>query len=294
MAIHQGVLFVWPSPLVRGEEPPSRDLIPGAPDIPADQELPGSVMRDMPVDMPLLLENILDPDHGEWAHCHFQGFKPFCFEPGRRSSITTVPFPAKGAAPIPTSLVLGKLSVIEPILQACADSHHLQPFPIWSVTFLFSPADKLSCCLPTSVGRPLQATTVLTQPVKVRRPFSPLSSMINRSSVSSPSLGEAADRAPGCLQDGQGQSSIPKEVCLGQDYKDGEEVAITFKAPCFVQWDRPPSYGRMHGSICFWVVPLGVGRSRFISCTNMPAFENAKAPIWMRHVFLNSFLGEPS
>eukprot|EP00951_Prasinocladus_malaysianus_P029024 scaffold266472_cov37-Prasinocladus_malaysianus.AAC.1 len=51
----------------------------------------------MPVDAPLLLENVLDPDHGEFAHGNFQGFAPFQAHPDKQSSITVSMFKNPGA-----------------------------------------------------------------------------------------------------------------------------------------------------------------------------------------------------
>eukprot|EP00951_Prasinocladus_malaysianus_P021578 scaffold178533_cov30-Prasinocladus_malaysianus.AAC.1 len=61
-------------------------------------------------------------------------------------------------------------------------------------------------------------------------------------------------------------------------------------APMFVKWNRPASFGYMHGSIVFWVVPLGVGKSRFVSTSF--AASKAKIPTWIFHSFLNDFLDQ--
>ena len=92
------MLWVWPTPLAAGETPPSRDLIPGFPgeegDTPGHQ---GWMMRDFENDYPLLLENILDPDHAEFVHASPLIFKDFTFLPDQpRRQITKKFFPVQG------------------------------------------------------------------------------------------------------------------------------------------------------------------------------------------------------
>lgn len=89
------------------------------------------------------------------------------------------------------------------------------------------------------------------------------------------------------LPGGEGEaSSVPRQLTFSQPWGDaGEEVMITYKAPCFVEWRRPPGMGGLAGSIYFWTVPLGVGRVRFLSCHTM--FPGRKLPRWVLHLFLN-------
>jgi hypothetical protein len=75
---------------------PPLDLIPSIPGSTQDSPVLNAVFRDMPgVDMPLLLENIIDPDHGQYAH-QIKMFEPFCFQEGRKSSVDCDYFPVKG------------------------------------------------------------------------------------------------------------------------------------------------------------------------------------------------------
>ena len=87
-------------------------------------------------------------------------------------------------------------------------------------------------------------------------------------------------------------SEVPCQVTFSQAYEDTDtDVSITWKAPCYVEWRRPPGH-RMAGVIGFWVVPLGVGRSRFLMRT-VPGF-NKKVPDWVYHSFMNNFIDQDS
>jgi len=184
--VFHGLVFVWPSPREAGQGPPPEELLPAIPGAAKGDAVRNSVFRDMPgVDMPLLLENILDPDHGEYAH-QIQMFEPFTFLEGVKSNVDIDYFPARG---------------------------------------------------------------------------------------------------------GGGTSTVPRRVSFSQPWgDDGEEVSITYTAPGFVEWRRPAGMGGLAGSIYFWVVPLGVGRVRFLSCHTM--FPSRTAPRWLLHLFLNKFLDE--
>ena len=79
---------------------------------------------------------------------------------------------------------------------------------------------------------------------------------------------------------------------FSQAYKDADtDVSLTWKAPCYVEWRRPPAHP-MEGVIAFWVVPTGVGRSRFFVRSVMESSK--KFPAWQYHMSLNNFLDQDS
>lgn len=61
---HQGMLWVSPSP----GQPPPLDSMVGLPELDGPGWVANDFVRDMPVDFTLLLENVMDPDHGIFAH----------------------------------------------------------------------------------------------------------------------------------------------------------------------------------------------------------------------------------
>lgn len=60
----QGMIWVYPNPGAA----PSQDSIPVLPELDEEGWTSDDFVRDMPVDYTLLVENLLDPDHGLYAH----------------------------------------------------------------------------------------------------------------------------------------------------------------------------------------------------------------------------------
>ncbi|KAL0031373.1 hypothetical protein WJX79_007208 [Trebouxia sp. C0005] len=60
----QGMIWVYPNPGAA----PSQDSIPVLPELDKEGWTSDDFVRDMPVDYTLLVENLLDPDHGLYAH----------------------------------------------------------------------------------------------------------------------------------------------------------------------------------------------------------------------------------
>ncbi|DBA95205.1 TPA: hypothetical protein ACH3X3_013107 [Trebouxia sp. C0006] len=60
----QGMIWVYPNPGAA----PSQDSIPVLPELDEENWTSDDFVRDMPVDYTLLVENLLDPDHGLYAH----------------------------------------------------------------------------------------------------------------------------------------------------------------------------------------------------------------------------------
>lgn len=67
----------------------------------------------------------------------------------------------------------------------------------------------------------------------------------------------------------------------------------TLQAPCTVTLARRDENKRTKGVACFWVCPVGTGRSRFLS---LAAFKGSpiKIPRWFQHMALNGFLDQDS
>ena len=269
-AVHQNMLWVWPTPLAAGETPPSRDLIPGIPGEEGDT-LGRVWMRDFENDYPLLLENILDPDHAEFAHASPLIFKDFTFLPDQpRRQITKKFFPVQGK---PTTISNPSMATIKkpwkPLPNAATvppcsyPLHSLPPFCIYPVP----PASTWYRVFPSPRDRELRCLC--------RRIEMP-------NSVSCLVAADGSDTP----------SEVPCQVEFSQAYKDTDtDVSITWKAPCYVEWRRPPGHP-MAGVFGFWVVPTGVGRSRFFIRT-VPGFSK-KVPDWLYHTFMNNFTDQDS
>jgi len=81
-------------------------------------------------------------------------------------------------------------------------------------------------------------------------------------------------------------------VDKGEDGSETAKVSTTrFDAPCTISMGRKSRSGKATFLACFWVIPTGFGRSRFMSCAlvKSPPF---RVPRWAVAIGVNNFLDQ--
>eukprot|EP00891_Asterochloris_glomerata_P009043 jgi/Astpho2/9043/Aster-x1561 len=193
----QGMLWLWPRP---GADP-DEGSIPTIPELDQPGFTSDDFMRDMPVDLSLLLENLLDPDHGLWAH-QAASFDSYTASPDYPMHISE---------------------------QAAGDNQF-----------------KL-------VG---EVPAVLKMTGK------------DSASKTKPLPGEQATSAADLT------------------------ARIVFDAPVTVHWSRRDQNDRTNFITAFYVLPVGLGRTRFIARYIRSLAPNLHPPRWLTSIFLNRFLDQ--
>uniref|UniRef100_A0A0G4GVX5 Rieske domain-containing protein n=1 Tax=Chromera velia CCMP2878 TaxID=1169474 RepID=A0A0G4GVX5_9ALVE len=240
--VQQGVVWIHPfaSPL-EAETSNLFNEIPRVPEL--DDPLYGwcgegeggepfaGVVRDLPIDYSLLVENILDPDHGLFAHCA-KGFDLYTATAQQPQHVSFFPVPMQRLGTPESSYEPGGLFTIQSSVDAVPKLSE-------------STAKEKKDSKPNEDKKPLRATSRFTPP---------------------------------CL------------IASGR---------------------RDPLTGVSPFIIAFWVCPVGVGRTRFMSASVARGKESAKGsggkpkkngkkrsrpgiPRWLQHLFINNFLDEDS
>lgn len=191
-----------------------------------EMSLPGykyvGAVRDFPVDYSLLVENVLDPDHGLFAH-QAVGFDLYSASAARP---VTVGVHAGSDAGARDGDVNGR-EVVAPYLTGSVDA------------------------VPKLTAKP-DAPAATTGAAKA-------------SAIAA--LGTSAPSAATVLK-----------------------ATSRFEPPCLVYMGRRDERGTSKFVTCFWIVPMGAGRTRFISAAVGAA--PFMPPRWVQHVVLNNFLDE--
>jgi len=68
VTVQQGIVWMWPQPVTAGTPPPDTSTIPTLPQLDQGGWVADDYVRDFPLDYTLLAENVMDPDHGLFAH----------------------------------------------------------------------------------------------------------------------------------------------------------------------------------------------------------------------------------
>lgn len=215
--IHQGLIWLWPGPVPEGDNA----LLPTPPTIPELDDpsfgIAGKAVRDFPmIDWTLLLSNILDPDHGLFAH-QASSFDWYVASPDHPLEI-----------------------------EESFDNHS------WT--------------------------------------------MISRVPAIHKILLKSQQRREGATA-ASGSAKTKKRETEQKDNKKKDAPVLyatsTLQAPCTVTLARRDENKRTKGVACFWVCPVGTGRSRFLS---LAAFKGSpiKIPRWFQHMALNGFLDQDS
>lgn len=85
--------------------------------------------------------------------------------------------------------------------------------------------------------------------------------------------------------------AVPKLTAEPGGPPDAPLKATTrFSPPCLIYMGRRDTEGASKFVTCFWIVPAGVGRTRFISAA--VGVAPVLPPRWVQHIVLNNFLDE--
>ncbi|GMI46054.1 hypothetical protein TrCOL_g13597 [Triparma columacea] len=193
--VEQGLLWLFPGANAENAKPPPRVQ---EMDDPAFKW--STAVRDLPIDYSILIENILDPDHGLFAH------------------------------------------------QAA-------PFDLYTA----------------SRDAPQTVTLAETSPG-----FFSLSSAVS----ATPKLAATKEK------------TVKDTTLVGSALNiTGALTGIsTFRPPCTIATGRRDADGETKFQACFWIAPVGIGRTRFMSAAvgRLPF----SVPRWLQHVSLNNFLDQ--
>ena len=244
-----GLVWVFPSPSPKLGEAPLPP-IPVPPEMLSPDFVKSPVVRDIPVDFTVLLENVMDFDHGPFAHqaLAFDLYSGSREHPQRVRVLEEEESVAPFTIEMRTAAVEGKLP--KRILpQSKKDKPAVKP------------------------GAPKKAP----KPVK----------QVMAAPGDAVAAAETAFVAALAAEKSDHTEANETEE-RGSSGNDGEAFVLqatsTFSAPCqVVSGRRDPNTGKSNFMNAFWVVPTGVGRCRFMSCA---IIRKDILPPGLRDVFL--------
>jgi len=244
-----GLVWVFPSPSPKLGEAPLPPL-PVPPEMLSSDFVKTGVVRDIPVDFTVLLENVMDFDHGPFAHqaLAFDLYSGSREHPQRVRVLEEEESVAPFTIEMRTAAVEGKLP--KRILpQSKKDKPAVKP------------------------GAPKKAP----KPVK----------QVMAAPGDAVAAAETAFVAALAAEKSDHTEANETEE-RGSSGNDGEAFVLqatsTFSAPCqVVSGRRDPNTGKSNFMNAFWVVPTGVGRCRFMSCA---IIRKDILPPGLRDVFL--------